>query len=364
VLLDLIAGRAFVATQAGLDSVALTAPDLPRRLAEFRAALAADQQTPWSPSTAQQARALGRDLLGPLAPALQAATAWEIAPLQAAPLGALIPPWSAADEPVQAAVTVWYRPASTRPAGAPGAAERSACVPSPEQQASMPRNEGVLAIAPFTPGAQPGRDDPDTLVWAMRKAARTVDLVPRNDSGPDAIQGAFAERKYGVTWLRADPQEAHALLPALDRGPLLLWWSLPVALTAAKASASGGAGAGTPEGAPFGGGVPVTLAPPSAPAGWEFARDWAAGVKGLAMDLWPRPHQASSAGATAFLEALQQGSGAADALRAGCEALRRAGAPAAQWAGWIYVGNPDLTAQIDRPGWLQRAIQSKPGAQR
>lgn len=332
---DLQTSRVWVASADSLAQAPLGDSDLAGRWEAFRELLARDRAVPWSPAAHEMARALGRALLQPIAAQLQGATAWEVSPLELAPLGAVLPPWSSDDQPVQASVIVWYSAALAPPSGAITVQELADCVPSPQQQAAMPRQRGILAVAPFRPGVPPAQDDPDTMLWAMRRAARNIELIPRNDTGAAAIAGALGEQRYAMSWLRAAPEQAQALLPPLERGPLLLWWTLA---------------AETPRGEPALGDGARSFALLTA-----VARGWLTAPRGIALDLWPRDPTGSQAGTVAFLDALRAGQGAAAAVREGCETLRAAGSPPAQWAGWIYVGNPALTATLQAPGWLQRS---------
>jgi hypothetical protein len=322
---DLAASKVWVGTADSVGQVSLADAELAGRWAAFRELLARDTTASWSPAARAMARALGHALLQPIATRLQGSTGWEISPLELAPLGAVIAPWASGDDPVQSSVVVWYTVASAPPTGALPIPDPADCIPSPEQQASMPRPDGILAVAPFRPGVPAALDDPDTMLWAMRRAARAVELVPRNDTGATAIEGALSEHRYAMSWLRAAPDQAIPLLAPLEGGPLLLWWTL--------------AGVGSPPFEPL-----VTV-----------ARTWLAAPRGIALDLWPRDPKTSEVGTLAFLTALREGSGAAAALHAGAEALRAQGAAPAQWAGWIYVGNPSLTATLQAPGWLQRS---------
>lgn len=321
---DLAAASATVVAAGTTSTVALPDTALGQRLADFQHQLAQDQVAPWSEASRRNARLLGRALLHPITHLVRSARAWQVSPVELAPLGAVIAPWSAADDPLQASVILWYSPQTAPPTRQAAPPTPSECVPPPEVQATMPRNDGILAIAPFTPGATPGQDDPDTTLWLMRRTARNVDLIPRNDTSAGAIDGALRERRYGLTWLRAQPVQAMGLVPSLDRGPLLLWWTLPDRTVAS---------------------VDTVL---------SVARGWLLGPAGIALDLWPRSQHVAEPGTAAFLRALREGAAAPDAVHAGVEALRLGGAPAAQWAGWIYIGNPGLTAQLLAPGWLQR----------
>jgi hypothetical protein len=199
----------------------------------------------------------------------------------------------------------------------------------------MAPGEGVLAISPFLPGPDPQNDAPDTLLAAFRAGARTLDLVPRNDTTAATVAAALKEHRYSLVWLRADAVAAPPLLTPLSAGPSLLWWSRPWS-EAARSPAEGDA------------------FPP--------AIRWTAGGKSMLVDLWPRRERLAADAARIWIDAVADGREVAEALAMARRALAgREDATAADWAGWILVGEGRGILPWKKPHWLQRWLRGGVG---
>lgn len=316
---DLVSGRLEIRVAGEAHTFALPAPDAGARVAAFREGLARDE---WDPADAAD---LGQLLLAQASALLESQVVWEVSPLEVAPLGALVAPWSGPDPLVESTVICYT------PAGSSGSDPSGSTPPDRPEHADRPsRTEGVLAVVPFHAGIPPAMDSPDTVLSALRPELRTLDLVPRNDTTPAAIAGSLLDHPYALIWLRARPEPARPLLPALSASPALLWWSRP-----GEASRD-----------------------PRTRAVLEIASRWSSGGKSALVDLWPRPETQVAAGIRTLVRRLQDDQTVAEGLATARRELRAnaGGAPRA-WAGWILVGEGNQTIRLKEASWLQRIFR-------
>jgi hypothetical protein len=287
------------------ESFTLPRGDWLAEMARFRAALARGEDC------TELARGLGAELLGAAQQRLSESDVWLVEPLEMAPLSALRTPWSG--RPVLEHATVSY--------GIPSTAAWTA----PSKAAS-----GILIVAPFAPENDPHIDAPDTLQWEMTAMERHVELVPRNDANRVGLAAVLAERKYALCWLRGGPGDFSELSPLLPAIAPLLLWTHPIG--------------------------------PSDPARiLALAGSYAPDGGTLLVDLYRRSESRSASGCATLLEALGEGETAAKALqRARLELARRGGLR--DWAGWICVGEARVTAELHRPGWIQRLLRRRPAS--
>ena len=246
---------------------------------------------------------LGRLLLGAAAAQLSSAERWIVSPIEAAPLSALKGPWN----PHQALIAtkeIGYLP------------------PSVNEFQSGDDRAGVLAITPYTGGLSVERDSSDDIYNALRRAERSVELIPRNDSRPDIIGVNLQEQDYALLWLRASPSTAADLLPSMAASNAPLLWTQPQYLESHDSAQS------------------LQLAA-------RFAKTHACVI----VDLWPHSEERMATSLKEFFTRCED----ADALTA-LTALRRTLANEASeedWAGIILIGDPGARWELKKPGWLQ-----------
>ena len=138
---------------------------------------------------------LGRDLFGPYQDLLDAVPRWEFVSVRAEGMPGrlgLLPLLELPDGSGDAAL-VRHQTSIGWP------------LPLREPAPRAPASTGTLLLyAPFAPGVDPVRDDPDTLRSALRRAVRTVRLVPRNETGAEVLRRALEEARPAVWWFRGD----------------------------------------------------------------------------------------------------------------------------------------------------------------
>lgn len=255
------------------------------------------------------ARELGAALLGPAADILRTEERWIITPPAMAGLAALQLPGSA--QRVVDEVELVYR------------FEHAA-----HDEANIAAG-GVLVVAPLVDGFDDLLDMPDTLLWELRGIERHVELVPRNDATQRSVAAALGERSHGLAWLRATPQQATALAPALIASAPVILWTHP-----AKP-------------------VDRDLVLPT-------TRSWIVPGRSVVVDLWNRSEGRAAPYWERFFGALSEGDDVAGAL---ARARRMAAADAAPelWVGWIVLGDDALRVDFAPPGFWRRWLDGLRG---
>lgn len=160
--------------------------------------------------------ALGQAVIAPVWSSISAATAWRIVPLEVralpGPLGAFGTLALPDGRPALAQVSLsldWPRP--LRP-------------PVPRS----PESSGALLLsAPFSTDVDPATDDPDTLRGALGKAARTVRLIPRNETDVSTLRAALEEVRPAIWWFRGETGALAGMQPAFGALPNVVIWTLP-----------------------------------------------------------------------------------------------------------------------------------------
>ena len=303
------------ATHGDADVQARVGAGLRTRLEELISTFARGQDDPAA------RRALGEELLAPLAPVLRESPRWtvrsptmEATPGPLAPLAALSLPWDAEGGPVAThheLVFDWPVPA----ASIRGEPRRPAADPS----------GSVLLTAPFAPGVAPAHDDPDTLRRALRAAAARLELLPRNETDASALRRALENSGADLVWLRAHPEQIPPLRPAFGALPAVVVWSLPSRDPSAcprlepRTFASGGV-------------APSTVVAQS----WPVAETRLAPVQ------------------RAMLDALARGEAVGAALNAAQREAAAHGVSPAVWAAPAVVGDAGVEVGIDRAPWWRR----------
>jgi hypothetical protein len=167
--------------------------------------------------TAEDLRAqIGSEIVAPVWPSISGADAWRIEPLEVrglpGPLGSFglltLPDGRAALEEVAVSLE-WPRPL----------------------RASRPRtveDRGALLLsAPFAADVDPATDDPDTLRSALRGGARTVRLIPRNETDVTTLRRALEEVRPSLWWFRGEADALTGMQAAFGALPRVVVWTLP-----------------------------------------------------------------------------------------------------------------------------------------
>jgi hypothetical protein len=160
--------------------------------------------------------ALGRAVIAPVWESISAATAWRIVPLEVrslpGPLGVLgtlaLPDGRPALAHAQVTLD-WPRPLRT---------------PVPR---STEASGALLLSSPFTSDVDPATDDPDTLRRALGRAARSVRLIPRNETDVSTLRAALEEARPALWWFRGESGALAGMQPAFGALPNLVVWTLP-----------------------------------------------------------------------------------------------------------------------------------------
>ncbi len=332
---DFPARQVLLRSDEGVHRASLPA-DGADRLEVFRRELAEMALVPGTIAPGRLARvdsmasALGRELLGGLAPWLEGSSRWVVRPLEAAPLGALPAPWQSGGKRLVDDVVLRYLPG-------PKAGDRD------EGRLEAPRKDhppcGLLAVCPYTPGLTPAQDDPDTLLWTLRPLLRTLDTLPRPQIDPSTVRAVCREHPYAIVMVRARPAEAASLFAALPPGPFLIWWVRPPHEDRAHNRP------------PSSVGRTRTL---------EQITRLCRSRRPVVADLWPRAASPLAEGAALWIEALRDAPSAADALARARRILksRHRGNPST-WAGWIAAGETGGPVALQAPGLLQRLFHRK-----
>lgn len=192
-----------------------------------------------------------------------------------------------------------------------------------------PAAEGgaLLLCAPFAPGVDPLRDDPDTLRRALEGAVRSVRLVPRNDTDAQTLRRALEESAPGLWWLRGDAGQAAGLAPAFGALPPGVVWTVPARAAGPPAL------------------TPMTFASAGTGPAWVVVSTRAV------------PESALAPLARRFADALARGTAAGAALH---EAQRHAlaeGAGLRVASALVLVGRAGVGADLDRASWLRRLLR-------
>lgn len=279
---------------------------------------------------------LGRRLLGTDAALFSGSARWVVSPPSAAPLEALVLPWSSDDTRVLQRFVVSYTPRAT----GGGSKRTPQCPLAADSQA--PAGHGILALIPYTPDLTPVEDDPDTLLWTLRSQLRRLDTIPRAESSPSELETVLAAATgssgYALILLRARPAEAEPLLPPLSDTSSLVWWVRPPH----EARSRGYLGEAQTR--------TRCLAQ---------VRQLVEGGYGVIVDLWPRNDQILKRGVKVWIGALRSGEPPALALAKAKRAMaRQEPNRPGLWAGWIALGPCDAPLRLSRPGLLKRIFSS------
>lgn len=312
--IDLATLEAHATTAASRAQTELPA-DFAAMLAELADALATGD-------AAQDARrAIGEAALGPLEDVLRDAERWvvrttgvEALPGPLATVSAWTIPWDADGAPVAARHVV-------RTAWPDGLAHH---VPRARESVG----DRVLFVSPFSRGAAPGGDDPDTLRAALSRTAARVETIPRNDVDPVRVRRALESDTVALLWFRGSADALRALRPAYGAFPAVFAWSLPSVDTHAAPAL-----------------LPNTLA---------------SGGEGPAVVLassWPVPETAIARLAALWTDALARGAAADVALHLAVRTRWQEGAPPRDWAGQIVVGHAEDLAAPRRAPWVRRLLR-------
>ena len=272
---------------------------------------------PWrqgEPADSLRAR-IGRAVVGPVWESIAGATAWRIVPLEVRALpgalgtfGTLTLPTG---EPALAKVGVtldWPRP--LRPM-APRSTESSG---------------ELLLYAPFTTDVDPATDDPDTLRKALGKAARTVRLIPRNETDVATLRAALEESRPAVWWFRGERGALAGMQPAFGALPNVVVWTLPSRTT---------------RGAP-------RLSPVSLASGGEGPACVIVATRAI-------PEKELAPMARRLADGIARGLTCAQALHEAQRAALDSGLLVA--SSLVLVGDPYSGAELDRAPWLRRLFR-------
>jgi hypothetical protein len=159
---------------------------------------------------------IGQAVVSPVWASIAAATSWRIVPLEVralpGPLGAFGVLALPDGQPALARVSVsleWPRPLRA---------------PVPRRTES---SGALLLSAPFSTDVDPATDDPDTLRGALARAARTVRLIPRNETDVSTLRAALEEVRPAVWWFRGEIGALAGMQPAFGALPNVVVWTLP-----------------------------------------------------------------------------------------------------------------------------------------
>lgn len=258
---------------------------------------------------------LGRAVIAPVWESISDATAWRIVPLEVralpGPLGAFgvlaLPDGRPAL--AQAAVSLdWPRPLRT---------------PVPRSTES---SGALLLSAPFTMDVDPATDDPDTLRHALGKAARTVRLIPRNETDVSTLRAALEDVRPAIWWFRAEAGALAGMQPALGALPNLVVWTLP------SRSQAG----------------PPRLSPMTLASGGEGPACVIVATRSVS-------EKALAGIARRMADGIARGLAAGTALHEAQTAALDSGVVLA--SSLILVGDPLAKADLDRAPWLRRLFR-------
>jgi hypothetical protein len=181
----------------------------------------------------------------------------------------------------------------------------------------------LLLSAPFTPDVEPVNDDPDTLRRALQGAAKTVRLIPRNESDATTLRRALEDSQPALWWFRGDQEQLAGLQPAFGALPGLVVWTLP-----------GRGGVEVPQ-----------LSPMTFASGGEGPGCVVASVR-------PIPESTLAPLARHFADGMARGLSCAAALH---EAQRAAvGSGLAAASSLVLIGDHEATVDLRRASWLKR----------
>lgn len=311
---DLEAGSFGWTAPDGRQLDPLNLPDAALLFEELAGALAAGDR-----SDSLRAR-IGRAVVSPVWSEISGADAWRITPPQGYALPGLLGVFGALACPDGRAV-IEHVPVCL---AWPSLAE------SPDANA-WDGSGAILMSAPFARNVDPATDDPDTLRHALAKAVRSVRLIPRNETDMRTLQEALLNVRPGLWWFRGESRalEAYVGWAYAVRGamPPVLVWTLP----SRSSQAAPVLGPDTMTSSP---GAPLPCLVVATRAVSEtllapLARDF---VDGLArgLDCGTALHEAQ-------LATLDSGLHIATSL--------------------VVVGDPTVTADLDRASWLKRLFR-------
>jgi hypothetical protein len=259
---------------------------------------------------------LGRTIIAPVWKSISEATAWRIVPLEVralpGPLGAFgiltLPDGTSALERVSVSLD-WPRPLRTP-------------VPRPNESSGA-----LLLSAPFTADVDPSTDDPDTLRRALGKAARTVRLIPRNETGVSTLRAALEEARPAVWWFRGESGALAGMQPAFGALPNVVVWTLPSRTKAGPPRLS-----------------PMTLA-----SGGESPACVIVATRAVS-------ETALASMARRLVDGIARGLDCATALHEAQRAALQSGLPLVA-SSMILVGDPLTEAGLARAPWLRRIFR-------
>lgn len=256
---------------------------------------------------------LGQAIVAPVWPEISGADHWRIVCLDARQLPG----------PLGAFTTL------TLPDGRAALEHASVSLDWADPRRATPHKTGsgaLLLSAPFATDVDPARDDPDTLRHALAKAARSVRLIPRNETGVETLRRALEEVRPAVWWFRGESAILAEWTDAFAELPDVVVWTLP-----SRSS---------------------LVTPALTPATF-------AGASGLPACIVVASHAVEETAlapvARAFADGLARGLDCGAALHQAQVATLDQGLPVA--ASLVLVGDPATTAPLARAAWFRRLFR-------